>query len=96
MESLSLGAAHDIADGLEAALREELGPEVEVETHIEPLQMRGLAGRDAPDERVAAVRDALSDIAANIDVRRTDSRRARARDRQRARSSISTAASTRC
>ncbi len=64
--SLSLGAAHDIADGLEAALREELGPEVEVETHIEPLQTRGLAGRDAPPERVAAVRDALSAIAANI------------------------------
>src|SRR6185503_6145508 len=64
--SLSLAAAHDIADGLEVALREELGPEVEVETHIEPLQMRGLAGRDAPDERVAAVREALTAIAANI------------------------------
>jgi cation diffusion facilitator family transporter len=63
---LSLSAAHDIADGLETALREELGPEVEVETHIEPLQMWGLAGRDAPPERVAAVRDALSAIAANI------------------------------
>jgi len=63
---LSLGAAHDTADGLEAALREELGPEVEVETHIEPLQMWGLAGRDASPERVAAVRDALSAIAANI------------------------------
>jgi len=64
---LSLGGAHDIADGLEAAVREELGPEVEVETHIEPLQMWGLAGRDAPPQRVAVVRDALSDIAANID-----------------------------
>ena len=64
---LSLAAAHDIADGLEAALCEELGPEVEVETHIEPLQMWGLAGRDAPPERVAAVRDALSGIAADID-----------------------------
>lgn len=64
--SLSLGAAHEIADGLEAALREELGPEVEVETHIEPLQTRGLAGRDAPAERVVAVREALSGIAANI------------------------------
>jgi len=28
--------------------------------------MRGLAGRDAPDERVAAVREALTAIAANI------------------------------
>ena len=64
--SLSLGAAHDIADGLESALRTELGPEVEVETHIEPLQMRGLSGRDAPNERVAAVREALTAIAANI------------------------------
>ena len=64
--SLSLGAAHEIADGLEAALRAELGAEVEVETHIEPLQMRGLSGRDAPTERVAAVRDALTAIAANI------------------------------
>ena len=64
--SLSLGAAHDIADGLEAALREELGPEVEVETHIEPLQMHGLAGRDAPAPRVVAVRDALNDITASI------------------------------
>ena len=35
---LALGSAHDIADKLEAALREELGPAVEVETHIEPLQ----------------------------------------------------------
>ena len=63
---LSLAAAHDIADGLEAALGQELGTEVEVETHIEPLQMRGLAGRDAPDGRVAAVRQALTAIASNI------------------------------
>jgi len=64
--SLSLSAAHEIADGLEAAVRAELGTAVEVETHIEPLQTRGLAGRDAPDERVTAVRDALTAIAANI------------------------------
>ena len=64
--TLSLAAAHDVADALEAALRQELGPEVEVETHIEPMQMWGLAGRDAPAERVVAVRDALREIAANI------------------------------
>lgn len=63
---LSLGEAHAIADGLEAALNAELGPEVEVETHIEPLQKGGLAGRDAPDARVKAVREALTAIAANI------------------------------
>src|SRR5262249_38657466 len=36
---LSLGAAHETASRLEAAVREELGPDVEVETHIEPLQV---------------------------------------------------------
>jgi len=66
LAGFSLGKAHEIADGLEAALGAELGVEVEIETHIEPLQMRGLSGRDAPNERVAAVRDALNAIAANI------------------------------
>jgi cation diffusion facilitator family transporter len=65
-DKLSLSSAHEIADGLEAAVRAELGPEVEVETHIEPLQTRGLAGRDAPPERVVAIRDALTEIAANV------------------------------
>jgi cation diffusion facilitator family transporter len=61
---LSLAGAHEIADGLEQALREELGPDVEVETHIEPLQLDDVAGRDAPGERIAAVRGALASLAA--------------------------------
>jgi len=78
---LALGAAHDIADQLEAALREELGPDVEVETHIEPLQPPEAAGRDAPPERVRAVEIALAETAAeagmigdvhNVRVRETD------------------------
>jgi cation diffusion facilitator family transporter len=63
---LSLGAAHDIASGLEAAIAEELGAQVEVETHIEPLQPYGQDGRDAPEDRVAAVRAALADIARRL------------------------------
>src|SRR5262249_29857277 len=51
--ALSLRAAHDIASGLEDAVRDELGPDVEVETHIEPLQPLDEPGRDAPAERVA-------------------------------------------
>jgi cation diffusion facilitator family transporter len=62
--TLSLGAAHEIADGLEAAIRKEVGPGVEVETHIEPLQMEGSAGRDAAPSDVAAVARALADLAA--------------------------------
>jgi cation diffusion facilitator family transporter len=64
--SLSLGRAHEIADGLEAAVRGELGAEIEVETHIEPLQTPGLSGRDAPAEHTADVRAALAAIVADI------------------------------
>ena len=64
---LSLSAAHDIASALEDAIREELGPEVEVETHIEPLQPHDEPGREAPPERIAAVREALTEIAAKVD-----------------------------
>jgi divalent metal cation (Fe/Co/Zn/Cd) transporter len=64
---LALGAAHEIASRLESALRDELGPDVEVETHIEPLQPDDLPGRDAAPERTAAVRDALIEIATSIE-----------------------------
>lgn len=64
--SLSLKSAHDIADGLEQAIEEELGNDVEVETHIEPLQTVDLSGRDAPAERVSEVEMALTAIAKDI------------------------------
>lgn len=63
---LSLGAAHDIADELEKAIADELGNHVEVETHIEPLQIADLEGRDAPAVRVREVQAALSEAAAEI------------------------------
>jgi cation diffusion facilitator family transporter len=61
---LSLRAAHEMADALEQAVAAELGPDVEVETHIEPLQQQDLSGREAPPERVRAVEIALSELAA--------------------------------
>jgi cation diffusion facilitator family transporter len=61
---LSLRAAHNMADGLEDAIAAELGPGVEVETHIEPLQPQDVSGREAPPERVKAVSIALSELAA--------------------------------
>jgi len=66
--SLAFSRAHEIADGLEQAVRDELGIEVEVETHIEPLQTRGLFGRDAANERVQAVQGELSSIAQRFGV----------------------------
>jgi cation diffusion facilitator family transporter len=64
--ALSLGAAHEIASGLEQAVAEELGPGVEVETHIEPMQPHDEPGREAGPERVAEVRAALTEIAEAI------------------------------
>ena len=63
---LPLNAAHDIASRLEEAIREELGPDVEVETHIEPLPAVVLAGRDAAAARVMEITEALTSLAAEI------------------------------
>ncbi len=63
---LSLGAAHDIASGLEGAIRDELGPDVEVETHIEPMEPDHALGRDAEAEHIAEVTDTLKKIASGI------------------------------
>jgi cation diffusion facilitator family transporter len=62
--SMPLSRAHEIADQLEQALRDELGPEVEVETHIEPLQISDIAGQDAASSRIAEVQAALAELAA--------------------------------
>ena len=78
---LSLRVAHEMADGLEDAIAAELGPDVEVETHIEPLQPQDASGREAPPERVKAVAVALSELAAERLQRSRRTRCARARDR---------------
>jgi len=61
---LTLRAAHELADGLESAIAGEIGPGVEVETHIEPLQAQDAHGREAMPERAQAVTIALAEIAA--------------------------------
>jgi cation diffusion facilitator family transporter len=60
--TLPLGKAHEIADGLEQAIAEEFSGEVEVETHIEPLQADGASGRDAPDAQRAEIAAALKGL----------------------------------
>jgi cation diffusion facilitator family transporter len=59
---LSIAGAHEIADALEGAIRDEFDHVVEVETHIEPLQPEA-AGHDADLAHVAAVERALADLA---------------------------------
>jgi divalent metal cation (Fe/Co/Zn/Cd) transporter len=78
---MGLNDAHDIAHGLEAAIREEFGADVEVDTHIEPLEPELPQGTDAAASRVAEIQQALSRYAAeggaihdvhNVRVRDTD------------------------
>ena len=45
--SLSHGRAHEIASALENAIQAEIGENIEVETHMEPLEVLELPGQDA-------------------------------------------------
>lgn len=58
------GEAHDIASALEGAIKDELGADIEVDTHIEPLEVRELEGRDADPAIVAKISETLEARAA--------------------------------
>jgi len=66
--AMTLIAAHDIAHELERNIRDEFGDDVEVDTHIEPLEPELPFGVDAADERIETVRTALSLFAANSQI----------------------------
>src|SRR6201991_380763 len=57
--------AHEIAHTLEHNIRDEFGADVEVDTHIEPLEPELPLGTDAPPGRVAEIAEALSRFAAD-------------------------------
>ncbi len=63
---MSLGAAHQIATKLETAIRADLGPETEVETHIEPLEAQGLVGHDLDAEEVKKIGETLRELSVAI------------------------------
>jgi cation diffusion facilitator family transporter len=77
---MTLTAAHDIAQSLERSIEDEFGADVEVDTHIEPLEPELPFGTDASSDRVETIRAALSRFAAdtsihdihNVRVRDTD------------------------
>jgi cation diffusion facilitator family transporter len=60
---MSHGQAHDIATALEDEIRTELGAEIEVESHIEPLHDRALTGHDADAGTVTEISEALRKLA---------------------------------
>ena len=77
---MPLTAAHDIAHSLEHNIRDEFGTEVEIDTHVEPLEPELPWGTDAAPDRVETIKSALSRFAAdtaihdvhNVRVRDTD------------------------
>lgn len=79
--SETLGVAHDKATALELAIRRELGPDVEVESHIEPLPEATLPGTAVEPSECAPIVAALEEFASlqpnltdphNIRVRRNN------------------------
>ncbi len=77
---MALTAAHDIAHELERNIREEFGEDVEVDTHIEPLEPELPVGTDAAPDRVEVIKQALARFAGdgaihdihNVRVRNTE------------------------
>jgi divalent metal cation (Fe/Co/Zn/Cd) transporter len=61
---MSLGEAHEIASRLESAIKREIGPDIEVETHIEPMATEEIPGHDAAPDIVQAIADGLARRAA--------------------------------
>ncbi len=57
---MTLTAAHDIAHDLERSIRDEFGEDVEVDTHIEPLEPELPLGTDAAPDRVETIKATLS------------------------------------
>jgi cation diffusion facilitator family transporter len=78
--NMPLADAHEITRTLERNIRIDFGEEVEVDTHIEPLEPELPLGTDAAPGRVDAIRSALTRFAAdsaihdihNVRVRNTE------------------------
>ena len=75
---MPLNDAHAIANRLERNIGEEFGEQVEVDTHIEPLEPELPFGSDAATERVAMIAQALARYAADTEV--SDIHNVRVRD----------------
>jgi divalent metal cation (Fe/Co/Zn/Cd) transporter len=77
---MTLAVAHEVTRLLERNIRDEFGADVEIDTHIEPLEPELPWGSDAAPERTETIKAALTRFAAdtaihdvhNVRVRNTD------------------------
>jgi cation diffusion facilitator family transporter len=61
---MGLGKAHEIATGLESAIANEIGADIEIDTHIEPAEVNEVQGRAADPELARRIEATLSENAA--------------------------------
>ena len=61
---MGLGKAHEIASGLESAIADEIGADVEIDTHIEPAEVNEVQGRAADPDLARRIEATLSATAA--------------------------------
>lgn len=76
---MSLGEAHDIATGLEEAIRMELGRDVEVESHIEPLPEVLISGGTVAEPMAAKIVEGIQ-VYAKPEIFMSDIHNVRLRD----------------
>jgi divalent metal cation (Fe/Co/Zn/Cd) transporter len=62
---MPLAAAHEVTHVLERNIRQDFGEDVEVDTHIEPLEPELPRGSDAAPDRVETIKQALTRFAAD-------------------------------
>jgi cation diffusion facilitator family transporter len=62
--TMAISEAHAIASQLETAIRDELGNDVEVETHIEPQQTRATTGTEIDPSLLKSIAGFVQDCAA--------------------------------
>jgi cation diffusion facilitator family transporter len=65
---MALTAAHDVAQSLEQNIANDFGADVEVDTHIEPLEPELPHGTDAAPARIETIRAALARFAADTSI----------------------------
>ena len=75
--TMAHGNAHEIASGLEMEIGRELGSDIEVETHIEPLDSRQLKGHPVAEEIRAELAAVLEEMSATGPIRDVHSVRVR-------------------
>ena len=71
------GNAHEIVSGLEMEIGREVGPDIEVESHIEPLEPRLLKGQPVPEDIRAELAFVLKELSATGPIRDVHSVRVR-------------------